>query len=327
MKRNRNLVGLLMLCILLISTTVFASPKSDLKQIWETQTFGNARYHVTVDTKMALFGTIKNSSIIDVKREPFFMRSEDSMTMFGKTRTTTSYLLEDGNKLLVYTEEAKYTEDGIKNEWVCYEETLPNANDEELPDLLLPFDKFVRSVKLLDKDDDKQLYHVTLDGRAFYNSIKKYYEKEDALPLEGESTTEPTTEMEKQKMMRDLTKELLETWKNTEAVTMMVMVAGDKIVGMQTELAPQMNAVTHVFAAAMDASQENKEVKMGALAEAFLKTDSMKLTIIEVGEAECSAVPDDIVKTATAKGSIYEAKKVTSVLQGEKSTEPTPKSE
>ena len=327
MKRNINLIGLLMLCLLVISTTAFASPKSDLKQIWEDQTFGNARYHVTVDTKMALFGTIKNSSIIDVKREPFFMRSEDSMTMFGKTRTTTSYLLEDGDTLRIYTEEEKYTEDGTKNEWVCYEETLPSGDVEEISSLLLSFDEFVRSVKLLDKDDDKQLYHVTLDGRAFYNSIKKYHEKEDTLPPEGEPTTEPTAETEKQKMMRDLTKELLETWKDTEAVKMMVMVAGGKIVGMQTQLAPQMNAMTHIFATAMDTSQENEEYKMGALAEAFLKTDSMKLTIIEVGEAEFSAVPDNIVKTATAKGSIYEAKKGTTVLQEKKSIEPTPKNE
>ena len=185
MKRKINLIGLFVLCLMLISATVLASPKSDLKKVWDSQIFGNARYQIVVDTKMALFGTVQNRSIVDVKRDPFFIRSEDSVTMFGSTETATSYAVQDGDKLRIYTEETTKGDDGVKDQWVCYEETLPSGEVEEISDLLLSFDEFVRSVKLLDKNDDKQLYHVTLDGRAFYNSIKKYHEKGSVLPLES----------------------------------------------------------------------------------------------------------------------------------------------
>ena len=323
MKRKINLIGLLVLCLMIISATAFASPKSDLKKVWENQTFGNARYHIAVDTKMALFGTVQNRSTIDVKRDPFFIRSEDSVTMFGNTETATTYAVQDGDKIRIYTEETVKKADGDKLEWVCYEEILPSGEAEELSSLLLSFDEFVRSVKLLDRDDEKQLYHVTLDGRAFYNSIKKYHEKDPATLLESEQTAEQTTEQtteqtadpKRAELMRALTAELLETWKNTEAVTMMVIVANDKIVGMQTELAPQMNAATHIFATAMDARQNNEEIKMGAIAEAFMKVDSMKLTIVEVGEAEFSSVPEDIIETATMKGSLDTDKLMTSAVQ------------
>jgi hypothetical protein len=103
----------------------------------------------------------------------------------------------------------------------------------------------------------------------------------------------------------------------TDAITMMVMVAGNKIVGMQTELAPQMNAATHIFATAMDARESDDGYKVGALAEALMKVDSMQLTIIEVGEAEFASVPEDIVKTATMKGSLDTDKLMTSAMESE----------
>ena len=324
-KRKINLIGLFVLCLMLISATVLASPKSDLRQVWDSQIFGNARYQIVVDTKMALFGTVQNRSIVDVKRDPFFIRSEDSVTMFGSTETATSYAVQDGDKLRIYTEETTKGDDGVKDQWVCYEETLPSGEVEEISDLLLSFDEFVRSVKLLDKNDDKQLYHVTLDGRTFYNSIKKYHEKGAVLPLEGKQTAEQTVDPKRAELMRAFTQELLETWKNTDAVTMMVMVADNKIVGMQAELAPQMNAATHIFATAMDAREGSEEIKVGALAEAFMKVDSMKLTIIEVGEAEFSSVPEDIVKTATMKGSLDTNKLMTSAMEGEHLLEPSEK--
>ena len=323
MKRKINLIGLIILCLMLISATAFASPKSDLKKIWDSQTFGNARYHIEIDTKMALFGNVQNRSTIDIKRDPFFIRSEDSVTMFGNTETATTYAVQDGDKLRIYTEEAEKTTDGVKDQWVCYEETLPSGNAEEISSLLLSFDEFVRTVKLLDKDDNKQLYHVTLDGRTFYNSIKKYHEKEPAPLLESEQAAESTVDPKRAELMRALTAELLETWKNTDAVTMMVMVAGDKIVGIQTELALQMNAATHIFTTAMDAREGSEGIKVGALTEVFMKIDSMKVTIIEVGEAKISSVPEEIVKTATMKGSLDTDKLMTSAMENESAPEPS----
>ena len=316
MKRKMTIVGLFVLCFMLVTATALASPKSDLKKIWDEQTFGNARYHVTIDTQMALFGNVQNSSIIDVKRDPLFIRSEDSVTMFGKTQTATTYLVRDGNALHVYAEEPSRTEDGSKNQWVRYDEILPDFKEEDIDILLLPFDKIVRSVRPVMEKDDKQIYNVTLDGRTFYKSLKKVYEKEDTLLLEGQTEAE----LQKKEMMRGFTKELLETWKNTEAVTMMVMVKDHKIVGMQTELAPQMNAMIHIFGAALDTRQEEEQLKIGALAEAFLTTRSMKLTIVEVGGAECSAVPDEIVRTAVPQGSISQAA-ITTAEQGKNKTE------
>lgn len=318
MKQKINLVGLFMIYLLFISATVFASPKDDMKQIWEEQTFDNARYHVTVDTKMALFGSIQNTSTIDVKRDPLFIRSEDSMTIFGTTKTATSYLVQEGDTFHIYSEDAPETKDSIQTAWVRYDYTMPSIEEVNISDFLLPFDKFVRSVKPVMKEDGKQIYHVTLDGRTFYKSINKYYENALTAPLENGSDEE----RQKKEMMRSFTKELLETWKNTDAVTMMVMVKDHKIVGMQTELAPQMNAMVHIIATALDSKQGDEELKTGALAEAFLATESMKLTIVEVGEAEYSSVPEKIVQTAIVQEITDTTGEITSAMQGKNATEP-----
>lgn len=299
MKRKIRSIGLFVLCFLFISATVFASPKNDLKQVWENQTFGDARYQISLDTKMALFGPIQNSSIIDVKREPLFIRSEDSMTMFGETKTTISYLVQDGDQIHAYLEEPTETKDGIQNQWVRSDYTMPNVGEEDIPDLL-SFDKLVRSVKLLvEEEDGKQVFSVMMDGRSLYQEIKKYYENALVAELKDNSDTE----LKERENMRIFSEELLKTWENTENVTMMVMVKDDKIVGLQTELSPQFNSIVHIVATALDSRQGDSEYKTGALAEAFLATESMKLTIVEVGEAEHSAVPEEILKTAIIKES------------------------
>lgn len=319
---KRTLIGMLMLCILLISASVSASPKSDFRQIWDNQTIENGRYQIYLDTRFALFGSMKNHSILDIQWEPFFARSEDTVTMFGQSQTAVTYAVQNGDKLDLYAEETDSKTDAPKK-WLRTSVALPTSEKDtlsmtELKELLPEYNDIVRSVKLVDADERKgQLYAVTLDGRTFYKSLKQYYETKlepiggtdaeysfempDAITvaLSAESNeADGKNDKIDPKMMRTFVKEVLETWKNTDSIVILARVQAGEITAIQTELAPQFNSMMHVVTTAMDMKQGGEEYKLGGLMEAFLRTDKMRLTIVRDGSAQHTAVPQEIIRTA-----------------------------
>lgn len=317
---KRTLIGLLMLCCLLICASAFASPKDDFKQIWENYTIESGRYEVYLDTKFALFGKVQNKSIMDITTDPLFIRSEDSMTMFGKTRTTINYAVQDGETINVYMEDE--TADSTKKQWIHTTYSLPPLAEED--DLPMPaFDNIVRSVEFIEDNKDKgQLYAVKLDGRSAYKQLKKYHKNMLASPSEENTDADTDTNKVKKEKMHALLSELLKTWKDTENIIILARVKEGKIKAVQTELAPQFNAMTHVIASAVDTYQKETEhdIKIGGLLEAFLQAESMRLTIIADGKAQHTQVPQEILETAVEEAALQKAEQTAA---GENKPEPT----
>lgn len=321
---KRTLIGILALCLLLLSATVLASPKSDFKEIWDKQTLQDGRYHIHLDTQFALLGKVENYSILDLTLDPFFARSQDTLTLLGQSQTATTYAVQNGDKLDLYIEETD-TEQTAPAKWVHTALDLSADGQDavtldEMKVLLPKYNDVVRSVKFIDTDTVQgQLYAVTLDGRTFYEAFKKHCEAklETAEPTEEYSLEMPdalanvlpaeTSEAgEKRgkldpKMMRTLLNEALKTWENTDSIVILARVREGEIKAVQTELAPQFNAAMHVAMTAVDLNQTDDGHQLGGLMEAFLQTSKMRLTIVRDGAAQHTAVPQDIIRTAEDK--------------------------
>lgn len=217
-------------------------------------------YVLQVDMKVPFLGSVLLSNTIDMRANPFQVKSEAVANILNNTKTVRSYAEQDGDVLHIYYEDAK-----DNNAWKTVERKLKSA--DPIANSLYKDHNVLAGVKSV-TEAGQNAYDVVYDSQRLYREgdkekwMKDGYKKEQAENLAT----------------------ILQALQETGDVTVHVTVDPEtkRITKMTMPLTPQMRTVAQKILAASDISDGNK-----AVMEQFIQYSEISMTV------DCSPLPKD----------------------------------